>query len=88
MYRMQLLGFNAVRLPFSFADFSKTPNAISYGCSQVRRMHPACDGCKACRGTICCMLVWGSPSGIQECCPMAAAKRVWNLHLGSIASND
>ena len=33
---MQLLGFNAVRLPFSFKDFSKTPNRISYGCSQVR----------------------------------------------------
>ena len=37
---MQMLGFNAVRLPFSFKDFRKVPNAISYGCSQVLPPRP------------------------------------------------
>ena len=36
VYRMQLLGFNAIRLPFSFRDQALTPHYISYSCSQVQ----------------------------------------------------
>ena len=36
VYRIQLLGFNAIRLPFSFADLALTPKYLSYSCSQAR----------------------------------------------------
>ena len=37
MYRLQLLGFNAVRLPFSFSDlYDKQPASMQRNCAQVR----------------------------------------------------
>ena len=36
VYRQQLLGFNAVRLPFSFQSlFDATPKTQTYQCTQV-----------------------------------------------------
>lgn len=37
VYRLQLLGFNAVRLPFSFSDlYDKAPESQVRNCAQVR----------------------------------------------------
>ena len=37
MYRLQLLGFNAVRLPFSFVDLYDTPpKSQTRSCPQAR----------------------------------------------------
>lgn len=37
MYRLQLLGFNGVRLPFTFQGiFNAPPKVITYRCSTVR----------------------------------------------------
>ncbi len=37
VYRLQLLGFNAVRLPFSFADLYDTPpKSQTRSCPQAR----------------------------------------------------
>ena len=33
VWRQKLLGFNAVRLPFSFAEFSKTPRSFTENCT-------------------------------------------------------
>ena len=36
MYRLQLLGFNAVRLPFSFSDlYDKQPLSQQRNCAQA-----------------------------------------------------
>ena len=35
VYRIQLLGFNAVRIPFSFKDLQATPKSFSQSCTQV-----------------------------------------------------
>ena len=36
MYRLQLLGFNAVRLPFSFSDlYDKQPESQQRNCAQA-----------------------------------------------------
>ena len=35
VYRQKLLGFNAVRLPFSFAAFNKEPKKIVHACQDV-----------------------------------------------------
>ena len=36
MYRLQLLGFNAVRLPFSFSDlYDKQPQSQQRNCAQA-----------------------------------------------------
>ena len=41
VYRLQLLGFNAVRLPFSFVDLYDTPpKSQTRSCPQVRLVHP------------------------------------------------
>ena len=46
VYRLQLLGFNAVRLPFSFSDlYDKQPASMQRNCAQVRDQigaHHAC----------------------------------------------
>ena len=40
VYRLQLLGFNAVRLPFSFSDlYDKQPLSQQRNCAQAR-FHP------------------------------------------------
>ena len=40
MYRLQLLGFNAVRLPFSFSDlYDKQPLSQQRNCAQARSLH-------------------------------------------------
>lgn len=35
VYRIQLLGFNAIRIPFSFKDLQATPKSFSQSCTQV-----------------------------------------------------
>ncbi|KAK9836719.1 hypothetical protein WJX74_006621 [Apatococcus lobatus] len=35
VYRIQLLGFNAVRIPFSFKDLQASPKSFSQSCTQV-----------------------------------------------------
>ena len=40
VYRQQLLGFNAVRLPFSFSIFDAPPKTQTYQCTQVSRRNP------------------------------------------------
>ena len=35
VYRIQLLGFNAVRIPFSFKDLQASPKDFSQACTQV-----------------------------------------------------
>ena len=42
VYRLQLLGFNAVRLPFSFSDlYDKQPLSQQRNCAQARSPHSA-----------------------------------------------
>ena len=35
VYRIQLLGFNAIRIPFSFKDLQASPKSFSQSCTQV-----------------------------------------------------
>ena len=45
VYRLQLLGFNAVRLPFSFSDlYDKQPASMQRNCAQVRARTGATSG--------------------------------------------
>ena len=41
VYRLTLLGFNAVRLPFSFTDlYDTSPKSQTRNCAQVEKIAP------------------------------------------------